>query len=267
MRVAFVGAGQIGAPMSERLLSAGHDLTVYARRVEVREHFAALGAAVTDSLAEAAGAADVVHLALYSDQQLTEVALGDGGLVAHLGPDTLLVSHTTGSPATARSIADAGNGHMVDAPFSGSADDVRAGRLTVMLGGAPEDVARARETIGAYADPMAHIGALGSALVVKLVNNALFAANIQLVAQAEQIANDLGVDTPTLARVIQDSSGASYVMGLVAMMGSTRTLVDAAGHYMRKDIEVVREVVDGLGVDLGILGDVLDGGPARFTSR
>ncbi len=156
---------------------------------------------------------------------------------------------------------------MVDAPFSGGADDVLAGHLTVMLGGAPDDVARARETVGAYADPMVDIGALGSALVVKLVNNALFAANIQLVAQAEQIANDLGVDTPTLARVIQESSGASYVMGLIASMGSTTTLVDAAGHYMRKDIDVVREVVDGLGVDLGILGTVLDGGPARFEAR
>jgi len=258
--------------MSERLLAAGHELTVYARRAEVREHFARLGAAVTDSLAEAAEGADAVHLALYSDEQLAEVTLGaadsgQGGLVPHLGADTLLVSHTTGSPATIQRIADAGNGHVVDAPFSGGADDVLAGHLTVMLGGAPADVARARDTVGAYADPMVDIGALGTALVVKLVNNALFAANIQLVAQAEQIANDLGVDTPTLSRVIQESSGASYVMGLIAMMGSTTTLVDAAGHYMRKDIDVVREVVDGLGVDLGILGDVLDGGPARFTSR
>lgn len=267
MRVAFVGAGQIGAPMSERLLAAGHELTVYARRAEVREHFARLGAAVTDSLAEAAHDAEAVHLALYSDAQLAEVTVGEGGLVPALGPDTLLVSHTTGSPATIRRIADAGNGRVVDAPFSGGADDVLAGHLTVMLGGAPDDIARARETVGAYADPMVDIGALGSALVVKLVNNALFAANIQLVAQAEQIANDLGVDTPTLARVIQESSGASYVMGLIAMMGSTRTLVDAAGHYMRKDIDVVREVVAGLGVDLGILGAVLDDGPADFVAR
>jgi 3-hydroxyisobutyrate dehydrogenase-like beta-hydroxyacid dehydrogenase len=267
VRVAFVGAGQIGAPMSERLLAEGHDLTVYARRAEVREHFARLGAAVTDSLAEAAQGAEVIHLALYSDDQLAEVTLGDGGLVANQGADALLVTHTTGSPATVRRIADAGNGHVVDAPFSGGADDVLAGRLTVMLGGEADDVARARETVGAYADPMVDIGALGSALVVKLVNNALFAANIQLVAQAEQIANGLGVDTATLAGVIQESSGASYVMGLIAMMGSASTLVDVAGHYMRKDIDVVREVVDGLGVDLGILGTVLDGGPAHFTSR
>ena len=267
MRVSFVGAGQIGAPMSERLLAAGHDLTVYARRAEVRERFARLGATVTDSLAEAAAGAEVVHLALYSDEQLREVCLGDGGLVSGQSPGTLLVSHTTGSPATVRAIADAGNGHVVDAPFSGGADDVLAGHLTVMLGGAPDDIARARGTVGAYADPMVDIGALGSALVVKLVNNALFAANIQLVAQAEQLANDLGVDTPTLARVVQESSGASYVMGLVVGMGSITTLVDAAGHYMRKDIDVVREVADGLGVDLGILGTVFDGGPARFERR
>ena len=75
------GAGQIGAPMSERLLAAGHELTVYARRAEVREHFARLGAAVTDSLAEAADGAEAVHLALYSDEQLADVTLGEGGLV------------------------------------------------------------------------------------------------------------------------------------------------------------------------------------------
>src|SRR3954451_15524842 len=131
--------------MSQQLLAAGHEVTVYARRAEVREHFARLGAAVTDSLAEAARDAEVVHLALYSDEQLAEVTVGDEGsdtgLVAHLAPDALLISHTTGSPATMRRIADAGNGHVVDAPFSGGADDVLAGRLTVMLGGAPDDVA------------------------------------------------------------------------------------------------------------------------------
>jgi 3-hydroxyisobutyrate dehydrogenase-like beta-hydroxyacid dehydrogenase len=101
---------------------------------------------------------------------------------------------------------------------------------------------------------------------LKLVNNALFAANIQLAAQAERVANELGVDTMTLARVLQDSSGGSYVMGLIATMGSTEALVSGAGHYMRKDIDVVRHVADDLGVDLGILGDVLDGGPARFEA-
>jgi 3-hydroxyisobutyrate dehydrogenase-like beta-hydroxyacid dehydrogenase len=270
MRVAFVGAGQIGSPMAERLLAAGHDVTVYARRAEVREHFASAGASVTDSLSDAALDADIVMVAVYSDEQLAEVALGHQGLVANMPRESILASHTTGSPATIKRIAEAGaphGVHVVDAPFSGGADQVTNGTLTVMLGGATGDVERVGTLVSAYADPILPIGELGSALVVKLVNNALFAANIQLVAQAERVANELGVDTPTLASVIQQSSGASYVMGLITYMGSANHLIETAGHYMRKDIDVVRAVAAGLGVDLGVIGDAVDGGPADFTAR
>jgi len=269
-RLAFVGAGQMGAPMAERLLAAGHHVTVFARRPEVREHFDRAGATTTDSLRDSARAAEIVLVCVYSDAQLEEVALGDDGLVANMARGAVLASHTTGSPATVRRIADAAaprDVSIVDAPFSGSAEQVANGTLTVMLGGATHDVERVRTVVGAYANPILAIGALGSALVVKLVNNALFAANIQLVAQAEQIARALGVDTPTLASVIQQSSGASYVMGLVTFMGSIDRLVESAGHYMRKDIDVVREVADDLGVDLGIIGRVVDDGPATFTAR
>jgi 3-hydroxyisobutyrate dehydrogenase-like beta-hydroxyacid dehydrogenase len=270
VRVSFVGAGQIGAPMSERLLAAGHDVTVYARRAEVREHFDRAGAHVTDSLPDAALDADIVMVAVYSDEQLAEVALGHQGLVANMPRESILASHTTGSPATIKRIAEAGaehGVHVVDAPFSGGTDQINNGTLTVMLGGAAGDVERIGEVVRAYADPILPIGELGSALVVKLVNNALFAANIQLVAQAERVANELGVDTPTLASVIQQSSGASYVMGLVTFMGSAEHLIEAAGHYMRKDIDVVRAVAAGLGVDLGVIGEAVDGGPADFRPR
>ena len=99
---------------------------------------------------------------------------------------------------------------------------------------------------------MVEIGALGSALVVKLVNNALFAAQHPTRRASRSRSRTTSVSTRRRSRAsIQESSGASYVMGLIASMGSTDTLVDAAGHYMRKDIDVVREVVDGLGVDLG----------------
>ena len=56
-------------------------------------------------------------------------------------------------------------------------------------------------------------------------------------------------------------------MGLIAFTASTPALVEGAGHYLRKDIDVVRGVADELGVDLGILGQVLDGGPMTFVAR
>ena len=187
-----------------------------------------------------------------------------------MAPGAVLALHTTGSPATAQRLAEAGAARgvkVVDAPISGGANDIIAGRLTVMLGGDPDDVERVSSVVAAYSDAIFPIGELGSAQAVKLVNNALFAANIQLVAEAERVANELGVDTSTLATVVQRSSGASYVMGLIAFTGSTPALVEGAGHYLRKDIDVVRGVADELGVDLGILGQVVDGGPMTFVGR
>jgi 3-hydroxyisobutyrate dehydrogenase-like beta-hydroxyacid dehydrogenase len=269
-RVSFVGAGQMGGPMVQRLLDAGVPITVYARRAEVREQFERAGTPVVSELSDAARDADVVIVCVYSDSQVDEVALGADGLIASMAPGAVLALHTTGSPATATRLADAGAPRgvkVVDAPVSGGADDILAGRLTVMLGGAPNDVELVSSVVAAYSDAIFPVGELGSAQAVKLVNNALFAANIQLVAQAERVANELGVDTSTLASIVQRSSGASYVMGLIAFTGSTPTLVEAAGHYMRKDIDVVRGVADELGVDLGILGEVLDGGPMTFVGR
>jgi len=269
-RVSFVGAGQMGGPMVRRLVDAGVPTTVYARRAEVRDEFARAGVPVVAALADAARDADVVIVCVYSDKEVDEVALGADGLIASMAPGAIIALHTTGSPATAKRLADAGAPRgvkVVDAPVSGGADDILAGRLTVMLGGDPDDVERVRAVVAAYSDAIFPIAALGSAQAVKLVNNALFAANVQLVAQAERVANQLGVDTSTLAAVVQRSSGASYVMGLIAYTGSTPALVEAAGHYLRKDIDVVRGVADELDVDLGILGQVLDGGPVTFVGR
>jgi 3-hydroxyisobutyrate dehydrogenase-like beta-hydroxyacid dehydrogenase len=209
----------------------------------------------------------VVHVAVYSDDQFADVCLAEDGILANLAESALLVSHTTGSPSTIQRIAAAGSGHVVDAPFSGAAPDIEAGKLTVMLGGTPDDIATARTTISSFGDPIVDIGVLGSALVVKLVNNALLASNMQLAVQAEVIANQLGVATSTFAPVIQASSGASYAMGLIEKMGSSEQLVKLAGHYLKKDSEVVKEVLADLDVDLGIIGEVIDHGPATFEAR
>jgi 3-hydroxyisobutyrate dehydrogenase-like beta-hydroxyacid dehydrogenase len=268
--IAFVGAGQMGAPMVRRLLAAGRNTTVFARRAEVRDELSGLGARVTADLGEAVRDADIVLTCLYSDAQLDEVALGPRGILAAMQPGSILVIHSTWSPATATALAEAGaprGVHVVDAPVSGSADQIEEGRLTVMLGGDPDDVARVRAVVADYADPIFTVGALGSAQVVKLVNNALFAANVQLAAEAERVANELGVDTATLATVIQQSSGATYVMGLVGAMGSIAPLVAGAGHFMRKDVDVVKQVARSLDVDLGALGEMTDGGPVTFVGR
>ncbi|MBV9952900.1 MAG: NAD(P)-dependent oxidoreductase [Acidimicrobiia bacterium] len=270
MQLAFIGAGQMGMPMVQRLLADHRDLTVFARRQEVRDDCEAAGARVAADVATAVSGADAVVLCLYSDPQVLELALGDDGLLAMMDEGSLLVSHTTGSPMTVRELANRGAPRgirVVDAPVSGSADDIAAGHVTVMLGGEPDDVEQARAIVASYGDPILALGPLGSAQTVKLLNNALFAANVQLTGEIERITAGLGIELAQVAAAIQSSSGASYAMGVVAQIGSATALAEAGGHFLAKDVAVVKEVAAELGVDLGLLTHVAEHGPLTYAAR
>jgi 3-hydroxyisobutyrate dehydrogenase len=267
-KLAFVGAGQMGMPMVRRLTGAGHDVTVFARRPETLAGAVAAGAAATGDLGEAVDGADVVVVCLYSGAQVLSLARGPEGFLGAVGPGTLVVIHTTCSPAVARTLAALGadrDVRIVEAPVSGSAQDIAEGHVTVLLGGAPTDVERTRPIVGAYGDPVLALGPLGSAQAVKLLNNALFAAHLQLAGEIERIAASFDVDMAVAAAAIQRSSGASYAMGVVERAGSVGAVVANAGHFLHKDMAAVHEVAAELGLDLGSLGHVNDHGPLTFA--
>ena len=137
--IGFLGAGQLGEPMVDRLLVDGHRVLVYARRAEIRSRLAAKGAAVADSVAELARNSDVLIGCLFSDSQLRDTGLGADGFVANAKPGSVFVSHTTGTLATLDTLQRTSvNGlTILDGPVSGTVDDINAGTLTVLLGGTP----------------------------------------------------------------------------------------------------------------------------------
>ncbi len=104
MRVGFIGAGRMGAPMVGRLLAAGHQVTVLARTPEKRAEILQLGAAVAED-AIGFATADVVVLCVFTDDQVLEVCAGP--LPAAMPAGATLIIHTTGSPRTAQGIAEA----------------------------------------------------------------------------------------------------------------------------------------------------------------
>ncbi len=253
----------MGLPMVRRLVSQGRQVTVHARRSEVRAACETEGARAVDDLGTAVAEADVVVLCLYSDAQLREVLFGPGGFLDALRPGSLVISHTTGSPAVLQELADrrADRGvRVVDGPVSGSAEDIAEGRITVLLGGTEDDVERARGIVAAYGSPILHVGGLGAALAVKLINNSLMAAHLQLLADAERLAGELDVDWPKAAAAMQQSSGASTALDVVARMGSVHDVFAAAGHFLQKDVAVAQQVASELGLDLGELGRVNQSG-------
>ncbi|ULE31750.1 NAD(P)-dependent oxidoreductase [Mycobacterium sp. IDR2000157661] len=258
-RVGFVGAGRMGAPMVRRLAESGHEVSALGRTDDKRAAVSRLGAHPVATVSDAADA-DVVIVCVFTDEQVQQVCLHDG-LAAAMRPEASLVIHTTGSPATARSIAARfPSVDVVDAPVSGGPHNIAAGEVTLFVGGADDAVARVQPVISAYGDPVLHVGPLGAGQAVKLINNALFAAQIGLLAEAVGLGASLGVDESKLLTSVTRGSGASRVGEFIAGRGSVQGFVGDVGEFIGKDVAVVRKIAAELGTDLGLLDSVINAG-------
>jgi 3-hydroxyisobutyrate dehydrogenase-like beta-hydroxyacid dehydrogenase len=259
LSVGFIGAGQMGRPMVDRLVAAGRSPKVYARRAEVADDLGASGVDVATSATELAAAVDVLIVCVFSDAQLRELLL-DGGVLAAMHPGAVLVSHTTGSPELVVELAERapeGVG-VVDMPVSGGAMDIAVGTLTVLAGGDPDDVARATEVVSAYSDPVIDVGGLGDAMRVKLVNNLLFTVQVRVALEGARVAETLGISSGDLARVLEHCSADSYALRRLAGGVDPQLLARGALPFLAKDMEVVRTVAGSMGLDLGVLGSLAD---------
>jgi len=255
----MVGLGEMGYPMAARLVAAGHTLAFYARRQETTAKVSALGGVDALSLHGVGQASDVVVVCVYSDEQVREVCLGAGGLLAAMPSGSTLVNHTTGSPATATLLeaeAVAPGVRLLDAALSGGPADISKGELTLLIGGDARVLEDTRPVLSAYANPILHVGKLGDGQRIKLVNNAIFGANVALVADAERIAAGLGVDPAAALEAIRHCSGDSFVLRTTVALGSSARMEELAGRFIRKDVAMVTQVAGELGVDLGLLGSV-----------
>jgi 3-hydroxyisobutyrate dehydrogenase-like beta-hydroxyacid dehydrogenase len=246
-----------------RILEAGWDVHLYARRDDVRGRLGDAGATVVESPRDAADA-DVVVLFLFSDDQLLDVGLGENGVIAAMRPGATLVIHTTVSLGALATLVAAGKAHgvdVLDAPVSGTADDIRAGRLTVLVGGDAAAVARCTELFGSYADTILPVGESGAAMKAKLINNILFAANVQLVGDAARIAGQLGLDPIATLSALGACSSASKAMGYLVAAGEVERFATGISHFLRKDVAAAQQTAAELTVDLGLLADVAIRGP------
>ncbi|WP_082954875.1 MULTISPECIES: NAD(P)-dependent oxidoreductase [unclassified Mycobacterium] len=258
MRVGFVGAGRMGRPMVARLVAAGHDVRALGRTTEKRSDLEQLGARAVGDPVEAGARADVVVLCVFTDEQVRDVCL-HGGLLSAMPPGSALVVHTTAGPNTIDAVATQAEGiDVIDAAVSGGPHDVAAGRLTLFVGGTEDAVARVRAVLACYGDPVLHVGPRGSGQKVKLVNNALFAGHIGLLAEAVRLGERLGVPEATMLAALAQGSATSRVLGLAAAAGSVASFIEVAGEFVQKEVSVVRGIAREFGSELGALDDAIN---------
>jgi 3-hydroxyisobutyrate dehydrogenase-like beta-hydroxyacid dehydrogenase len=253
MRVGFIGLGIMGSRMAANLRRAGHDLTVYNRTRATAEAWAAEhGAAVAATPAEAGAAADVVITMVVDGDQVSEVLLGPGGVAEGAAPGTLCVDMSTIAPSQTRAIGSAlaeRGLSLLDAPVTGSAPRAEDGTLTIMAGGEPEDFERAQPLLETMGELVLHVGPLGQGEMLKLVNNAVAAANAATLAQALVVAKATGVDLKALVAVMGAGSGGSTMLTLKAgpMLEHDYTTLFKLEH-MLKDVRLCLEEGQTAGV-------------------
>jgi 3-hydroxyisobutyrate dehydrogenase-like beta-hydroxyacid dehydrogenase len=262
LSIGFIGAGRIGAPMAAALAARGAQVSVCARRAEASEQLTAAGCRAVASIAGLGADNDLVISCVFADAQFESIA---APIAEILRPGSVFASHTTGSPATMRGFATrlAGEGkdvQVVDAPFSGTPDDVRAATLTVMLGGPKEGIDRVEPAVRAYAGTVIRTGDLGSALILKLINNIVFAANVQVGLEVARLAEQAGIPMSSVYQVFAASSGGTKAIGVMEQFGAPQAFADQVRPFMVKDVAACEQVAAEIGVDLGLLGRVARGG-------
>lgn len=257
-RVGWVGLGEIGSQMVKRLRAADVDVTVYARGAGLDDARAAGVKEVAD-YATLARASDVLFFCVYDDDQMKDVLFNQGAAAA-LRPGSIIVTHTTGSPATVREIADrAPEGVSVaDACFSGGPADAAAGQLTLMVGGDADVVEEVTPLLRHYAAQLHHAGALGHGQKLKLLNNLLFATNLMNAAEALALCDQQGFNATLAAQVLGASSGASYALGVLAGSTALAERMQGIRPYLQKDVAACIRTADEAGLDIARFLPVAD---------
>lgn len=253
MEIGFLGLGIMGSRMAANVARAGHRVTVYNRTTATAQAWVAEhGGTVAQTPAQAAAAADVVISMVVDGAQVEQVLLGPDGAADGARPGALFVDMSTISPDDTRRIgaglAERGVA-FVDAPVTGSSPKAQDGTLTIMAGGAEEDVRRAWPLFEAMGSLVLHVGGLGQGEMVKLINNATAAANALAVAQALVVGRATGVDLGALVQVMSAGSGGSAMLDLKApvMQEHDYTTLFKLEH-MLKDVRLCLEQARAAGV-------------------
>ncbi|KAF1022750.1 MAG: 3-hydroxyisobutyrate dehydrogenase [Paracidovorax wautersii] len=217
-RIAFLGLGNMGAPMALNLHRAGHSVCAFDLTPAALDKARAEGLATAASALEATRGAEAVISMLPASRHVESLYLGDGqtgGLLAELAAGTLVIDSSTIAAASARKVAEAaaprGIG-FIDAPVSGGTAGAAAGTLTFMMGGTETDVARARPLLEKMGANLFHAGPAGAGQTAKICNNMLL--GILMIGTSEALALGManGLDPAVLAEIMRRSSGGNWTL-------------------------------------------------------
>ena len=258
MTVGFVGLGNIGKPMAQRL-AAGDDLVVHDVAPEPVAALVAAGARSAASVAELAGQVDVLCVMVRDDDQVRDVL---GEALGTARPGLVVVVHSTVAPLTPRQLQVTAGRHdvlVVDAPVSGGAMGAADGTLAIMVGGSEEAYAAARPVLERMGSSVVHAGPIGAGTQMKLARNMMHFVAFTAATEAQRLAEAAGLDLVELGHVVRHTDAITGGPGAIMHRDTTAPLAeddfwfgvfDHVRTLGEKDLSFAIELADTLGVDV-----------------
>lgn len=221
MKVGFIGLGIMGKPMAKNLMKKGYELVVNTHNEATMDEFVKLGAEKAACGKEVAEKCEVVITMLPNSPQVTEVALGKGGIIEGAHKGLVLIDMSSIDPVETRKIASALNEKgidMLDAPVSGGEPKAIDGTLSVMVGGSEDTFKKYYDLLMAMAGSAVYVGSIGSGNIAKLANQIIVACNIAAMSEALSFATKAGADPKLVFEAIKGGLAGSTVLNAKAPM-------------------------------------------------
>lgn len=241
-KVGFIGLGSQGAPMARRMVDAGYELVLWARRPESLEPFADTAAEYAASVEALGEQVEHVGVCVVDDAGVQQVCTQ---LLSVMAPGSRIAIHSTVHPDLCKKLAQQAaekNIALVDAPVSGGGSGAADGTLTVMVGGDADAVAAVKPVFETFAGLIVHLGAVGAGQHAKLVNNAMMAANLAIAHHGLESAEALGIDRAAFIDLVKVSSARSFSFDVCARMPNPAAFNHGA-KLLQKDVNLLGEAM------------------------
>lgn len=215
MRVGFIGVGNIGRPMAERLAAPPFELTVFDVTPAALDPFKGK-ARIAASPAALGLDADLIGICVRHDADVRAVMDGEEGLLRTLRPGAVVAIHSTIRPATVSGLAGpvAKTGaYLLDAAVSGGPVIAAAGKLVCMVGGDAAPLARIRPMLEAHSSRITHVGKLGCGMAAKLCNNLVTYMQLLATVESFRLAAAAGVEDSVLRDIMTANGNLTTTMG------------------------------------------------------
>lgn len=262
MRLGYVGVGLMGRPMVTRLTSLGYTVAAYDIVAERIAAVVAAGARGAASAADACRDADVVLLNLPTTDAVETAVFGEAGAASALKPPQLVVDFSTvavdrGRAFATRLASQSGCG-WIDAPVSGGPPAAASGSLTVMAGGAAEDIARIAPLMADVAARFTHMGPVGSGLVAKMINQLIVGCTHAVLAEALLLAEAAGIDATRIPGCLAGGyADGPLLQKLYPRMAARDFAPQGYARQLLKDLEMVNALAGALKAPVPMMGEAL----------